>query len=124
MMSRERADDGTAVESENPEESAPSERVTVSDPDVDADPDAVADPETVTDTFTLLSDETRVRIVLALDEAPDDRPLRFSELRSAVGVRDGGRFNYHLDRLCGRLVEKTDDGYALSREGERVAAIV
>lgn len=81
------------------------------------------DPAAVTDTFTLLSDETRVRIVLALYDASEEA-VRFSDLRSRVGVRDGGRFNYHLDRLRGHLVEKTGAGYALTDAGERVASLV
>lgn len=77
----------------------------------------------VSDTFTLLSNETRVAIVRALADGSDDA-LGFSELRSRVGVRDGGRFNYHLQKLRGRLVEKTAEGYALTAEGERVAKLV
>lgn len=75
------------------------------------------------ETFTLLSDETRVRILVALSEA-SECPLRFSELRSRVGVADSGQFNYHLDRLRGRLVVKTEDGYALTETGRAVARLL
>lgn len=74
--------------------------------------------------FTLLSDETRLRIVFELvlrrSECPTNPTLSFSELRSRVGARDAGRFNYHLGKLRGDLVEKGDDGYRLTPTGEAV----
>jgi len=73
-------------------------------------------------TFSLLSDETRVRIVRALADAPDG--LRFSELRSRADVRDAGRFNYHLEKLCGRLVEKSGETYVLTAAGADVADLL
>lgn len=47
-------------------------------------------------------------------------PLSFTELRDRVGIRQGGQFNYHLDKLTGHFLAKTDDGYSLRRAGERV----
>jgi len=91
----------------------------------ETDPDA-ADTDPVpaaAETFSLLSDETRVRILVALSQAADD-PVSFSDLRSRVGVDDSGQFNYHLDRLCERLVTKTDDGYLLTDSGEAVARLL
>ncbi|WP_415380891.1 hypothetical protein [Halosimplex sp. TS25] len=82
-----------------------------------------ADPAAVTDTFTLLSDETRVRILAALADAGEEA-VRFSDLRSRVDVTDSGQFNYHLDRLRGELVAKTDDGYALTESGRAVARLL
>lgn len=72
--------------------------------------------------FDLLSDETRVETVATLAAAGDG--LRFSDLRRRVGARDSGRFNYHLGRLRGRLVEKRGDRYVLTERGEHVAAAV
>jgi len=69
--------------------------------------------------FAALSDETRVDILRALWEA-EDREATFSELREAVGVADSGQFNYHLDKLVGRFVRKTDDGYELTLAGLHV----
>jgi len=69
--------------------------------------------------FAALSDEMRVDILRALWEA-DDRRATFSELREAVGVADSGQFNYHLDKLVGRFVRKTDDGYELTLAGLHV----
>ena len=91
--------------------------------DADAPPVDSSPPGDAADTFTLLSDETRVAIVRALADAPAEA-LGFSELRSRVGVRDGGRFNYHLQKLCGSLVEKRTEGYALTAAGERAARLL
>jgi hypothetical protein len=79
-----------------------------------------ADPE---DAFSVLADETRIDIVLALWEADADA-LSFSELREAVGVADSGQFNYHLGKLTGQFVTKGEDGYALSAAGIRVVGAV
>jgi DNA-binding transcriptional ArsR family regulator len=87
-----------------------------------------SDTADATDAFALLSDETRVSILqsLAAAEASPEDPdaLSFSELRTRVGVRDGGLFNYHLRKLRGQFVEKTDDGYRLTTEGRRVESLV
>jgi len=78
--------------------------------------------------FDLLSDETRLRIVSALaahaHAVPDDPSLGFAALRQRVGARDSGRFNYHLRKLDGTLVERTQGGYALSRAGRHVVSVV
>jgi len=71
-----------------------------------------ADPEEV---FGALSDDTRIATLRALWDA--DGPLPFSDLREAVGMRDSGQFNYHLDKLVGQFVTRTDDGYELTRAG-------
>lgn len=77
----------------------------------------------VTDAVALVSDETRAGILVALAtshrEAPRSPTLRFSDLRRRVGHDDPGNFNYHLKRLTGGLVRKTDDGYRLSDVGQR-----
>lgn len=71
--------------------------------------------------FELLSNETRLAILVALWEAYEpfeaDDGLRFSELRDRVGTRDSGRFNYHLEKLEGHFVESTADGYELREAG-------
>jgi len=69
--------------------------------------------------FAALSDETRVDILRALWAAEGHRAT-FSELRDAVGVADSGGFNYHLDKLVGRFVRKTDEGYELALAGMHV----
>ena len=91
----------------------------------DADIVETTDPE---DAFTALADESRVAILQALwDPAPDWSPrggTSFSALREAVGMRDSGQFNYHLDKLRGRFVRKTDDGYTLTLAGRQVVGAI
>lgn len=71
--------------------------------------------------FKLLSNETRLAILVALWEAyepfEEDNSLRFSELRERVGTRDSGQFNYHLEKLEGYFVDSTEDGYELRETG-------
>lgn len=78
----------------------------------------VSRPITADSAFSLLGNETRFRILQLLGEA--DEPVPFSALRDLVGVADSGQFNYHLHKLDGRFVEKTDDGYQLLPTGRRV----
>jgi DNA-binding transcriptional ArsR family regulator len=74
--------------------------------------------------FDLLGDETRLAILRALAdrqrEAPDDPALSFTELRQRAGVDDSGLFNYHLEKLVGRFVRHTPEGYELGYRGQRV----
>jgi len=79
-------------------------------------PVETVDPE---DAFAALADDTRVDILRAL-WSDEDQQATFSELREAVGMADSGQFNYHLDRLVGRFVHKTDDGYELTLAGMAV----
>lgn len=75
------------------------------------------------DAFTLLADETRVRILRALGDAGGPNgsaPLSFSELRERAGVAESGRFNYHLGELVGHFVGRSDEGYELMFPGVRV----
>jgi len=79
------------------------------------------------DAFSLLADATRLSILEALvvanREDPTSATLSFSELYERSGIEDTGRFNYHLDKLVGRFVEKSE-GYRLSPAGIRVAGAV
>ncbi len=79
------------------------------------------------DAFSLLADATRLSILEALVSAYREDPaapaLSFSELYERSGIEDTGRFNYHLDKLVGRFVEKRE-GYRLSPAGVRVAGAV
>ncbi|AGN00752.1 hypothetical protein L593_04005 [Salinarchaeum sp. Harcht-Bsk1] len=78
--------------------------------------------------FSVLGDETRLRILLELAERsqPDAsaEPYAFSELRRAVSVDDAGRFNYHLDKLQDTFVKKTEDGYRPTFAGLNVASSI
>jgi hypothetical protein len=73
-------------------------------------------PEAV---FGLLGDDSRLRILQALGETPDE-PVPFSELHRRSEVDDSGRFNYHLGKLRGTFVRRTDDGYELTYAGRQV----
>lgn len=75
------------------------------------------------DLFELVGQEARmaiVRTLLAERREADDPHLSFTELKNATGIEDTGRFNYHLGKLVGTVVMKTDGGYRLSRFGFRV----
>jgi DNA-binding transcriptional ArsR family regulator len=86
--------------------------------------------ERTTEAFGLLADETRLAILLALWEAMDPIPppsgagLSFSELRKRVGMRHGRQFNYHLGKLVGQFIEKTDAGYTLTTSAERILSVL
>jgi len=76
------------------------------------------------DAFGLVGHELRIAILRELGGADDER-LSFSVLRERVGERDSGKFNYHLSKLEGRFVAKTDSGeYALTYPGYRVVDAV
>lgn len=76
----------------------------------------------------LVSHEVRAEILVALteqiQESPRNETLRFAELRDRVGHDDPGNFNYHLKRLLGKFVEKTDEGYRLSVVGHHFVAVL
>ncbi|MFT4889881.1 MAG: hypothetical protein ACI9YT_000792 [Halobacteriales archaeon] len=80
------------------------------------------------DVLELLRDETRLGILRALaenlHENPEDPGMAFAELRTAVGRRDSGNFNYHLDKLLGQFVTDTDDGYRLAAAGMKVVSAI
>ncbi|MEF8812878.1 MAG: helix-turn-helix domain-containing protein [Halovenus sp.] len=72
--------------------------------------------------FSALGNETRIRILRTLGQA--DGPLSFTDLRTRVGIRHGGQFTYHLDKLVGHFVSKTDGKYDLRQAGRRVVEAV
>ncbi|MFC4407196.1 DUF7347 domain-containing protein [Haloarchaeobius iranensis] len=72
------------------------------------------------DALDVLAHEHRIAILRALAEA--DEPLSFSALHARVGMRDSGKFNYHLAKLCEYYVRETGEGYELGHAGERVVS--
>lgn len=72
--------------------------------------------------FTVLGNGTRIAILQELGTT--ETPLSFTELRNRVGVRQGSKFNYHLDKLVGHFVRKTEEGYDLKQTGRRVVMAV
>jgi DNA-binding transcriptional ArsR family regulator len=80
------------------------------------------DIERVASAFGSLADENRIVILLALWEAG---PLGFADLQEAAGFDDSRHFNYHLDKMLGQFVEKTDDErYRIRAAGTKAIDIV
>lgn len=75
------------------------------------------------DAFKLLSDETRMAILQAVWAAPDP-PISFTEIRDRIGRPDSGQFNYHVDKLRGHYLARTEDGYELTQAGREVVRAV
>lgn len=82
----------------------------------------------VAEAFSALGNETRLAILVALWEAydpyDDDNMVPFSDLYDSVGLRDSGQFNYHLKKLTGQFIRKSDDGYELRRAGQKLVRAV
>ncbi|WP_135830552.1 ArsR/SmtB family transcription factor [Halorussus halobius] len=82
------------------------------------------DPEAVADNLAALANPLRIRILLALAETRrpswDHRGMSYSDLRSAVDVEDGGRFNYHVNELRDQFVRGEEGRYWLTTAGSRV----
>ena len=77
----------------------------------DGDETDVAVPQ---EAFALLGHRLRLEILVALLaewRAAHTDPRGYAELMRAVGERDSGKFNYHLRKLTGAYVHKTDTGY-------------
>lgn len=85
---------------------------------MDSDGSPTVERQSPEEAFGLLSNDLRVDILHALGEAGDVQ--RFSELRTTVGERDSGKFNYHLGKLVGHLVVHDEDGYRLSLAGRKM----
>jgi hypothetical protein len=63
--------------------------------------------------FALLGHDLRLAILLALLDRWDGvhtEPQGYSELMRAVGVQDSGKFNYHLGKLRGTYLRKSEAG--------------
>lgn len=72
--------------------------------------------------FRVLGNDLRILILQTLGEVGE--PLSFTELRNRTGHRQGENFNYHLTKLVGHFVRKTDAGYVLRTPGKRVVEAV
>lgn len=87
-------------------------------------PDSPADLSiSSNDAFELIGNETRLAILRALWTAPSE-PMSFSELRKQAGNPDSGQFNYHLNKLLGSFIQKTDDGYRPLRTGKQLVTTI
>lgn len=85
--------------------------------------DVTVDRNSPAERFELLADDIRVAILDALGETPD-QSVSFSTLRKQVGTPDSGKFNYHLTKLQGVFVYKTEDGYTLTHAGRQVVGAI
>lgn len=74
------------------------------------------------DAFAALGDETRIDILRVLGQQGE--PLSFSELYDRIEMRGSGQFNYHLEKLVGHFVCRTEAGYSLGRPGRRVVEAI
>ena len=78
--------------------------------------------------FSVLGNETRLRVLLELAAVARERGvgagLSFSELRRRVGVEDSGRFNYHLEQLQEGFIEKDGKEYVPKYPGLAVVSSV
>ena len=72
--------------------------------------------------FSLVADETRLGILRTLAKAGE--PLAFSTLFEHSEYDTRSNFSYHLDKLEGHFVSRTDEGYALRQTGRRVVEAV
>ena len=82
-----------------------------------------------TDAFDTLGHELRLSIIETLGARQranswEPVPMGFEELRRALGSQDSGRFNYHLDKLLGTYLDRTDAGYILTPAGFEVSSAI
>ena len=81
------------------------------------------------DAFARLGNEIRLSILQELYERVvlgdrGESTVPHSELRTAIGESDSGKFTYHLNRLLGEFVEKRPGGYAIRYPGRELVRTV
>ncbi|MFC5971174.1 ArsR family transcriptional regulator [Halomarina salina] len=88
------------------------------------DAETTADGPDPSEAFAPLGNEVRTRTLAALldDGVPTRR--RFSELFEASGADTSAGFAYHLRQLTGHYLRETDEGYALTDAGVRMARAI
>jgi DNA-binding transcriptional ArsR family regulator/Zn ribbon nucleic-acid-binding protein len=75
--------------------------------------------------FKTLGNETRLAILDVLWNPRESAGKTFTELRKAIGMRDGSQFNFHLKKLVdGGFVRKVDSRYSIRQAGARVICTV
>lgn len=77
---------------------------------------------TAEEAFSILGNQTRMEILRELWRSKE--PCSFGELQETVAPEDRGNFSYHLGKLTGHFVRKTDEGYSLRFAGEQVVRAV
>lgn len=80
------------------------------------------------DAFALLGNDTRIDILRTLWDAFEsgtgDNTVSYSELFERVAIEDSGNFSYHLEKLIGPFVRRSDEGYELKQTGINVVRAV
>lgn len=78
------------------------------------------------DAFEAVGNEYRVEILRSMMTAyqNNETPISFSDLMESIGLRDSGKFNYHLQKLVGRFICDTGDGYALTYAGRTAVSAI
>ncbi len=72
--------------------------------------------------FVVLGNETRLQMLKILCEA--DSPLAYSELFDRIEYDDSANFTYHLEKLVGHFVRKTEEGYLPRLAGRRIVETI
>lgn len=83
----------------------------------------------VVDALAALGNRRRLEILFALAEAEREQQeqwltMSFTALYDAVDVESTSQFSYHLDRLVGRFVAETPDGYRLTYGGDKIVRTI
>lgn len=121
-----RSRSGTRPICEDGDESEPGEESEVGpeteiEGEIDAGTETDCDLERVSNDLEVLANPVRLEIMDTL--ARSERPLRYSELRAALSIRDNGKLNYHL-RTLKDLVVSADGEYRLTARGRELVARV
>lgn len=64
-------------------------------------------------TFEAIAHPLRIKILKLLAE----RPMGFSELKRKLGIKSGGKLDFHLKKLENLIVLNSDGRYTLTKEG-------
>ena len=86
--------------------------------------DATADGPDPSEAFAPLGNEVRTRTLAALLDDGKPTRRRFSDLFEASGADTSAGFAYHLRQLTGHYLRETDEGYALTDAGVRMARAI
>lgn len=78
------------------------------------------------DAFAALGNEVRISILRTVADAVEEQGdgLRFKAIYDRVDVDSTSQLSYHLTKLDGAFLRKSDEEYALTQAGERVVRAV
>ena len=65
------------------------------------------------ETFEAIAHPLRIKILKLLAE----RPMGFSELKRELGIKSGGKLDFHLKKLENLIALNSDGKYTLTKEG-------